>query len=847
MDNSKARRFLVNPVETSFRSRKNQGVKGPEDKDTKMEDPVPTPAPRRFLPVPTETSYRSSKSRRDEVPEGEEADIKEDLPKPTSRRFLPVPVETSFRSSNNQGVKRPEDRDIIVKEPAPIPAPRRFLPVPTETSYRSSKSRRDEVLEGEEADIKEALPKPTSRRFLPVPVETSFRSSNNQGFKELEDEDVELSECVLTPNSRRFLPVPVETSYRSSKSRGGKALPEDESFGDRKPLAVSVSKCFLPEPIETSFYSYRHNRDIDALSSHDHLRNNFKLDRDISSSKPATPRRFIPQLIETSKRSKRVGDSRPATLLTDKTDLTPGVPNIYTSFGVRGERKLLLNRNNINDTTSQSHQAPFKPRRQSSIRPHLNTRYPSRQASFTSNLDTISSSESESTLSTPLKSRSLTSSLSEFKESKESRDSKDEALKHLQLSRTRESCDDRFSGYLLALAAKAAEKQLKEQALLAAFPNESNHEIIEHFYNSEIEATSDNDSLRDMDAINISTYEVGRIGRSLNCRNPSRRKSSDSSWAVKEMQLHKDKVTRLQKDQKEESKLSRELDFSFQDPFWTEIKIPQVLSDKDSNVGKELQKMRNAASPPMLGAGLKFRICPSPKVTKFESDQKINMKVNRCENGGGLWGGFCVAEEPGEYISQSVMEPSFIHTPSPRENFSDPFMKEFGADLPRMVENQASSLIGLGAEVGSVNETSKRPDFDALKSQKVESALQEFDDHFVTQVYNYLSLGYPSLAWQFDEELSRISKIPLEELKQDDQIRTQGHIGLRVTSPKGEKISIGTNYADSQKIDESQKCSRWRALKIYILEWGRQHPSLSQTVLGHGAWGMTVRKGSWAF
>ncbi|RKF75259.1 hypothetical protein GcM1_235107 [Golovinomyces cichoracearum] len=766
---------------------------------------------------------------------------------PKARRFQINPGETSFRRRKNQGVKGPEDKDEKVENPVPTPATRRFLPVPMETSYRSSKIQRDKVPEGEEADIKEDLPKPTSRKFLPAPVETSFRSSSKQGVKGLEDEDSKFRECVSTPDSRRFLPVPVETSYRSSKSREGKALPEDDSFGAKKSRAVSVPKTFLPEPIETSFHSYRQNRDINVPFSCDYLRYNSKLGRDISPSKPANSRRFVPQLIETSKRSKRVGDSRPATLLTDKTDLTPGVPNIYTSFGVRVERKLLSNRNNAIDTTSQPHQVPFKPRRQCSIRPHLNTRYPSRQASFTSNLDTISSSESESISSTPLKSQSLTSSLSEFKESKESRDFKDEALKQLQLSRTRESCDDRFSGYLLALAAKAAEKQLKEQALLAAFPNESNHEIIEHFYTSEIEATSDNDSLRDVDAINTSTYEVERIGRSLNCRKPARKKSSDSSWAIKEMQLHKDKVLRLQKDQREEEKLSREIDFPFQTPFWTEIKVPQVLSDNDSNVGKELQKMRNAASPPMLGSGLKFRICPSPKLTKFESDQKINIKVNRSENGGGLWGGFCVAEEPGEYISQSFMEPSFIHTPSPRENFSDPFVKEFGEDLPWMVENQKSSSIGLGAEVKSMNETSKRSDFDALKSQKVEGALKEFDDHFITQVYNYLSLGYPSVAWQFDEELSRISKISVEELKQDDQIKTQGHIGLKVTSPKGQKTSFGTDFDSSQNIDESQKCSRWRALKIYILEWGRQHPSLNQAVLGHGAWGMTVRKGSWAF
>ena len=46
---------------------------------------------------------------------------------------------------------------------------------------------------------------------------------------------------------------------------------------------------------------------------------------------------------------------------------------------------------------------------------------------------------------------------------------------------------------------------------------------------------------------------------------------------------------------------------------------------------------------------------------------------------------------------------------------------------------------------------------------------EDFGDDFITQVYNYLSLGYPSIARMFDEELSTISKIPVSELRQDDQ------------------------------------------------------------------------------
>jgi hypothetical protein len=107
----------------------------------------------------------------------------------------------------------------------------------------------------------------------------------------------------------------------------------------------------------------------------------------------------------------------------------------------------------------------------------------------------------------------------------------------IQMARTRESCDDRFSGYLLALAAKAAEKQLQEQAL-AAFPNESLHEVVEHFYDREVELGSDDG-------------EVEGIGMLLNDELPTviRRKSTEIGWAAKEMQHHQEKLNRLREEE----------------------------------------------------------------------------------------------------------------------------------------------------------------------------------------------------------------------------------------------------------------------------------------------------------
>jgi len=106
------------------------------------------------------------------------------------------------------------------------------------------------------------------------PVETTIRSSKKEDVKRLEDSTaVERKKDV--PTKRRFIPEPVETSYKSSK-RTGDPLPTPE------PTPVSIPRSSPPQ--ET----------------------------------PKPRRKFTPELIETSKRSKRAGDSTPATLHTDK-------------------------------------------------------------------------------------------------------------------------------------------------------------------------------------------------------------------------------------------------------------------------------------------------------------------------------------------------------------------------------------------------------------------------------------------------------------------------------------------------------------------------------------------------
>ena len=110
------------------------------------------------------------------------------------------------------------------------------------------------------------------------------------------------------------------------------------------------------------------------------------------------------------------------------------------------------------------------------------------------------------------------------------------------------------------------------------------------------------------------------------------------------------------------------------------------------------------------------------------------------------------------------------------------------------------------------------------KSKSIE---EEFNDTFVTQIYNYLSLGYPCIARNYDSELSKISGIQISEMRADDS---------RVDA-KG--------YVMAPEDEYSVACTRWRALKLYILEWARQQPNM----IDERGWGGGVpeRRGSWAF
>jgi hypothetical protein len=521
------------------------------------------------------------------------------------------------------------------------------------------------------------------------------------------------------------------------------------------------------------------------------------------------------------------------------------VPNIYT-------QNLQRQQEDNAGLDSGLHYTQLAPRRPGSMKAHINTRRSTRESSFQPELDSIVSSRENSDGDSP----------PELSGSVESQDS----LERIELARTRESCDDRFSGYLLELAAKAAEKQIKEreemEQVLAAFPNEYSHEIVEHYYggDSEDEAVEGTGMLvDDVTGPAIQTAE---------------RKTSDmqGGWDLNEMRAHQETINKIQEpaqagfndmlakvrqaaherlklmqEAEKEKKAAEALRQSLKDkdPFGNEDKASPFYSEEPeagaAPSAAELKAMRAAASPPMLGGDLIFRTCPSPKASKFESDQRPDIQPNRSLSGHGLWGGYCVSDEAGQFLSPAVTrDPAMIQTPTIEHE--DPFSFAFSAKVPKSPKTRDSGVGMLASIHDRVKSEVARSKQQESLSKQQETLLAEFDDDFVTQVYNYLSLGYPSLARPFDMELAKISRIPEEELRVDDRKgNAKGY--LAISDPK---FGNGTSKnSEKQTLDHHNYCARWKALRIYITEWARQHPNLSNGV-GTPGWGVRARRGSWA-
>jgi hypothetical protein len=769
------------------------------------------------------------------------------------RRFAPEPVETSVKSSRPTR-QEPETGDLNV------PRPRRFMPQPVETSVKSSRKR----TEPETGD----LSKPQPRRFAPQPVETSVKSSKDK--RPAQDGQ---------QKPRKFAPEPVETTSRSS--RGNSTDTAD------KPRPKSR---FAPQPIETTQSSSRGRQkqgaphikfDLQAFATQGS--SSKKAGTDVAPHEPEPEprpvRKFTPILLDTAKRSRRANDNDVSLRSANRTEfgyklaakehrrhitgnVTPAVESSDSDTEMIDAVKL--------DASRVDHGLRLRPLSPMDGGSRPQGRFTERSHSFRCpELDTIESSESEpgskasSLSSSPAQGSPITASDSSypypypgFKDA----------------TRVRESVDENFHNYLLKLEAKKAEERMREQAL-AAFPNSDFHEPVMHYVDEE--ETESEHSVEDRPAT-WEGHEEEEYTRKV------RRDSTKVPWEQLEMQRHAERME--QERMANQTTAKPHTKQASHSPWWN-----PGLAVGTAPVDRDFRDMQDRARPPMLGDDITFPRCRSPSPARFdvtqgstalrnqmcyltehadlqrkeeESDEPhlwsgqtepkthfTSIKTPQATQGSpsqtnrkGLWGGFCAFDDdrhPGS-ISPPPGAISGLLTPRD-EPAGNPFEQNFRSrNTSDVVDPEEPIIKTPPAAMGKGPSSAELGTIDAvLVSEKDldETMQNDYPDSFITQVYNYLSLGYPTLARPFDAELAKISRFDIAVLRQDDKKAIQ--------QPRG-YIRLGPDFEGGGGEVSETNCMRWQALKVYVREWARQEKNMIRTDGVFGNFGTAARRGSWA-
>lgn len=722
---------------------------------------------------------------------------------------------------------------------------------------------------GVPAPASQPLPKPR-RRFAPQLVEENTRSSNPKKAA---------AEYAGTAASH------------PSNPKDASAQVDDTEMLDSPPPSSTFRRPFAALPIETVFASHRLNNNAhgptaeltpDPSPTTSDTPANVK---DNAKTRATAKKRFAPQLIETSSRTRRAGQQGLAARQSDKTDVTPGGGH---SRGASEPWRKLVTRPPTG-TEDDSSPRYLTPRRQPSMKPHPNTRCNTKTSSYHPDLDTIISSESSEEENEPEKTRAPTSST--HSASTESWCSRNYALRD-----RRESCHEDFAGYLLAVAAKEAYRQRELDKIMSAFPNGVAAQGVEHFITQD---DSEDDA---------SPAFPLHHGTKQNARQTS---TDTELWAIKEARQHAERLATGQQSPKMKMSIDQELIHLNTasppaDPLWTTGSASRLLHASGSKPTRppfprglrereniesgakvthrrfgvppamranredaEMRCMRNAAAPPMLGKDLKFRLTPSPQQTRLEPDHPYSFgrrpeeKQRDVTGATGLWNGYCSAkanqdETPTDYHRMRLIatpnEPSTPVEPSSGSNVAAMARSCHTSQSSGAPPQQSEPHLLSGIDEGLCKERARKNLEERIRT--------EFNDGFVTQVYNYISLGYPATARAFDEELSRISGVAVSELRKDDhqnvgkgfmlQMEVKvGRVGDGKSVFGDERVEDGAGDGDAMRSPEedelrdAQKPPRWRALKLYVREWARQHPSISDDGYPQ-AWDIQARKGSWA-
>lgn len=521
-------------------------------------------------------------------------------------------------------------------------------------------------------------------------------------------------------------------------------------------------------------------------------------------SSGSKPRRFSPQLVESTRRRRKSGDSGPTILPHDKTDVSPGAQGTpFQSLKFSAGSKLTLSPRDSSVVSAANNTVSTAESRFSSS--SLRKKAP-RQHSF--QVPELPSIESTGDSEESNESNNPSTSATPFAASADNV-SRPKAIEH------QKNIFKKSEGYLLALAAEAAENKLREQAM-AAYPNEKIHEPIDHFAVAREDGDSENKA-----------HVQGHNGAL------SVVKGQQQTIAVSEPILPRASQERFPKHVEAAQD---------HDHLSGALKIDTEASTKDTPGSNR----RKAVTPPLAGQDLQYPFCQSPIQTRFDvghiyQDRESTGLDFLTERSGlwtpeggpsrkgsahGLWMGTCAKSAKDSGSSTRRAGQTGLLTPAAeQESESIP--------LSRCLRHHDDFLPLSPPD--SDDDCKPKPccaiPFPHLDEEKLFS--EEFPNSFISQVYNYLSLGYPSMARKFDAELSKITKVPTEELRLDDgDLSANGYVGLP------ERVAGG----------KQEECPRWAALKKYVREWARQQSRMVMvgTAGVKGDWGHLEKKGSWA-
>ncbi|OAP63681.1 hypothetical protein AYL99_02908 [Fonsecaea erecta] len=776
------------------------------------------PPPRRFTPEPVETTVRSSRSARSQSDHPSptlatsittsSSDPASSMPSPQTkpRRFLPQPVEETFRSSRKKNIVDGVEDSTTAKETGggstnessinadtspddsashsgihrsgASAGPRRFVPEPVETSTRSSR-----------------------RKFAPEPVETSTRSSKDRGS---------VQEGETAKPRRRFAPEPVETTTRSSKEK--KPQDEEETTSSRP------RRKFVPEPIETTTTTRRRRDPVPEELDDEPQKTG---DSTTSSRASSGPRKFSPELLETAK-----GSYRRVHLSTPEVRPSPS-PSRREPSPSPAEEEQTVDSSGVEESRFSA--AALARKQPEALRQH----------SFAiPDLPIIESTSEDEGSEAP--------SLSDSPSSVES-----------FAKRPAPSAKDSYTEYVLRLAAETvSEKELEEQAM-AAYINERPHEPVDHF------AISREDEEDGPLPVPMFQGEKGADARTFR-----RSSAAELNLEMENMRKHHQQLEAAKRELKADTAgQSRFSAAALATRHALEAKgLKKMKKPRAEEEDPEMARMRAAASPPMLGSDLVFPFTISPKMTRCDPDQPPRPRTAESDDestepsspelwrphkkrennaGEGLWMGMCQAglwqpRSPQDGLRSGIQTPSPVTPAGERNNPFEASTPGRGYQTPGRRRQHLSGLSFLPLTPPRSQDGDDPFTSTIDKKLRIEKQIEEeFPNRVITQIYNYLSLGYPSLAHMFDEELSKISRIPIEELRKDDHnVDAKGYVG----APEGD------GWDEAEVIG---KCKRWEALRLYVREWARQSPNFAEdrkrACLGADEdWGARVRKGSWA-